>query len=264
MFGFKNIIFEKKSGVSWLLTMNRPAAMNALNSEVFKELNLVLDAIEKMSFSEINSVILTGAGEKAFVAGADIKELSGLTVSQGEAFARVGQQTMQRIVDCKVPWIAAVNGFALGGGLELALSCDFILASENAQFGLPEVSLGLIPGFAGTVRLAQAIGRRRALQLTMTGEMISANLAYDWGLINKTTLTDELIPIAESLVSQMSKKSPLAIQMAKESIHTNCDLNSQEAQNYEAIKFGLLFSTNDMKEGTSAFIEKRKPVFKGN
>lgn len=261
---YQTLKFEKHENQTWILTLQRPEALNALNSLVFEEMTEVLKKIEAMSFSEIRSLVITGSGEKAFVAGADIKELAELNEEQGKAFAKIGQKVFFALTQLKVPVIAAVNGFALGGGLELALGCDFIFASSNAKFSLPEVSLGLIPGFAGTVRLAQAVGLRRAQQMTLSGEMITAETALQWGLVNKVTNPGEVVAEALKTAAMIATRSPVAVKMAKNVIYKEWDLAMTPAEEVEASAFGYLFTTEDMKEGTQAFIGKRKAEFKGN
>lgn len=260
---YQTLSFEQKENQTWILTIQRPESLNALNSLVFEEMTDVIKKIQAMSFSEIRSLIITGSGEKAFVAGADIKELAGLNEEQGKLFAKKGQQVFFALTQLKVPVIAAVNGFALGGGLELALGCDFIFASSNAKFSLPEVSLGLIPGFAGTVRLAQAVGLRRAQQMTLTGEMITAETAERWGLVNKVTNPGEVVVEALKTSAVIATRSPMAVKTAKHVIYKEWDLAMPDAEESEASAFGSLFITADMKEGTQAFIEKRKSLFKG-
>ena len=260
---FKTIQLEQKNNGVWLLTVNRPESLNALNSTVLDEMGDALRQIGEMSYQDARALIITGAGEKAFVAGADIKELSDLNEEQARAFAIRGQGIFHELTLLKIPVIAAVNGFALGGGCELALGCDFIYAAENAKFGLPEVSLGLIPGFGGTVRMARAIGQRRARELTYTGNMISADEAFRMGLVNKVVPAAELMATVMKTVEAILVKAPVAVGASKISINQAWDMDVEEAQKNEARIFADLFTTDDVREGTKAFIEKRKPQFKG-
>lgn len=252
----------RENGV-WVLTIQRPEALNALNSSVLNDIADALRQIGEMNFENGRALIITGAGEKAFVAGADIKEISELDEEQAFAFAQRGQSIFHELNLLNIPVIAAVNGFALGGGLELALGCDFIFAAENAKFGLPEVSLGLIPGFGGTVRLARAVGIRKARELTYTGEIIDAKEAFALGLVNKVVPLPELMPTVMKTVNAILAKGPVAVAAAKKSINESYELDVDAAQKSEAKYFAGLFETEDMIEGTRAFIEKRKPVFTG-
>jgi len=242
-----------------IITINRPDKMNALNRDVFNELDGVLDDVYKNS--DIKSVIITGAGNKAFVAGADISEFQNIELSQATDLARRGQEVFDKIENCPKPIVAAVNGFALGGGCELALSCHFIYASENAKFGQPEVNLGLMPGYGGTQRLTQLVGRNMAMELLMSGNMISAKEAIDCGLVNKVVSQEELLPAAKSILGIIQTKAPIAISNIIECVN-NFD-HTQQGYDFEIKKFGECFATEDMKEGVSAFLEKRKPNFRG-
>lgn len=262
-FNYKTLMLEQKMPGVWLMTINRPEALNALNSTVLNEMGEVLRQIGEMHYQDARALIITGSGEKAFVAGADIKEIHELDEEKAMIFAQRGQSIFHELTLLKIPVIAAVNGFALGGGCELALGCDFIYASENAKFGLPEVSLGLIPGFGGTVRLARAIGQRRARELTYTGNMITASEAHSMGLVNKVFPQVELITGVLKAVDAILSKAPIALGLAKKSINQAWDMDVEEAQRFEASLFADLFSTEDVKEGTGAFIEKRKAQFKG-
>lgn len=262
-FSFSTIKLEQKSNAVWLLTIHRPDSLNALNSTVLNEMGEALRQIGEMDYSDARALIITGSGEKAFVAGADIKEINALDEEKAMAFAERGQSIFHELTLLKIPVIAAVNGFALGGGCELALGCDFIYASENAKFGLPEVSLGLIPGFGGTVRMARAIGQRRARELTYTGGMITAAEAQTMGLVNKVVPQAELMNTVMKTVEAILVKAPIAVGSAKYSINQAWDMDVEEAQKNEARIFAELFSSEDVKEGTGAFIEKRKAEFKG-
>lgn len=262
-FSYKTIHLEMKDNGVWILTIQRPEALNALNSQVLNEMGDALRQIGEIDFENARALVITGSGEKAFVAGADIKEIAGLDEEQAVAFSQRGQSIFHELNLLKIPVIAAVNGFALGGGLELALGCDFIFASENAKFGLPEVSLGLIPGFGGTVRLARAVGIRKARELTYTGELINAQEAFSLGLVNKVVPAPELMETVMKTVSMILTRGPVAVATAKKSINQAYEQDVEEAQKTEARYFGELFATEDVREGTRAFIEKRKPDFKG-
>jgi enoyl-CoA hydratase len=262
-FSYKAINLELKDNGVWVLTIQRPEALNALNAQILNDMADALRQIGEMSYENTRALVITGSGEKAFVAGADIKEISELNEEQAMAFAQRGQSIFHELNLLKIPVIAAVNGFALGGGLELALACDFIYASEEAKFGLPEVSLGLIPGFGGTVRLARAVGIRKARELTYTGDMISATEALHLGLVNKVVPKAELLGTVMRTVSTILSRGPIAVAAAKKSINQAYELDVDEAQKTEAQHFAYLFTTEDVREGTRAFIEKRKPVFKG-
>ena len=244
----------------YIITVNRPDKLNALNRTVIEELSSAVDDV--YSNDEIRSAVITGSGEKAFVAGADISEFLQLNSDEGEALAKRGQQMVfDKIENSRKPIVAAVNGFALGGGCELALACHFIIASDNAKFGQPEVNLGLIPGYGGTQRLTQLIGRNRAMQLIMTGEMIKAEDAEKYGLVNKVVAPGKLLEEVKAILQAIHTKSPLAISKIIETIN-NFD-HTQQGYDFEMQKFGECFGTEDMKEGVHAFLEKRKPVFKG-
>jgi enoyl-CoA hydratase len=219
--------------------------------------------LAELSYEDVKALIITGSGEKSFVAGADIKEMMDMNEDQAVQFSKRGQSIFHEISLLKIPVVAAVNGFALGGGLELALACDFIIASENAKFGLPEVSLGLIPGFGGTVRLPRAVGIRKARELTYSGEMINATEALRLGLVNQVVQQAELIPTVLKKIELILTRSPLAVAEAKKSMNQAYDLETEPALENEAQIFGGLAGSHDTKEGTKAFVEKRKPVFKG-
>ncbi|HEY2725718.1 MAG TPA: enoyl-CoA hydratase-related protein [Parafilimonas sp.] len=244
----------------FIITINRPEKLNALNKTVIEELSAAIDEVH--ANDEIKSAIITGAGEKAFVAGADISEFLSLGEKSGEELARKGQQNVfDKIENSLKPIIAAVNGFALGGGCELALACHFIIASENAKFGQPEVNLGLIPGYGGTQRLAQLIGRNRAMQFIMTGEMINAKDAGQYGIANRVVSQKELLDETKKILQAINTKASLAIAKVIEVIN-NFD-HTQQGYDFEIKKFGECFSTEDVKEGVTAFLEKRRANFKG-
>ena len=240
------------------ITINRPDKLNALNRVVLDELDNVIDSV--YTDDNIKAVIITGAGEKAFVAGADISEFISVEDNEGVPLAKRGQDIFFKIENCPKPVIAAVNGFALGGGCELAMACHFRLASSNAKFGQPEVNLGLIPGYGGTQRLTMHIGKGKAMELMMTGNMIDANEAKALGLINYVEAPENLIPKAKEILSIIITKSPIVISRIIEAV--NFYFN-KEGFNEEVKLFGEVFSSADKKEGTAAFLEKRKPVFKG-
>lgn len=244
----------------FIITINRPDKLNALNKEVLEELNSALDEVEKNS--EIKSVIITGAGPKSFVAGADISEFIGLDKEQARKLAKKGQDCFARIENSSKPIIAAVNGFALGGGCELAMSCHFRLASDNAKFGQPEVNLGLVPGYGGTQRLVQLIGKGKAIELLISAAMIDANEAKDLGLVNYVTTADQLMEQAKKLMSLINSKAPLAVAGCIKA--ANAVFNeSVDGYELEIEEFGNCFGTVDMIEGTTAFLEKRKAAFTG-
>ena len=242
-----------------VVTINRPDKMNALNRAVMSDLNSVMDDIE--SNDAIRAAVITGAGPKAFVAGADISEFLGLTAEEGTELAKTGQDVFFRIERSTKPVVAAVNGFALGGGCELAMACHIRLASEHARFGQPEVNLGLIPGYGGTQRLAQLVGKGRAMELLLSGNMIDAATAHRYGLVNHVTSAEELLPQTLALLEVIVSKAPLALAKC---IHAANEAYGSQGYQTELSAFGACFQTNDMKEGTTAFLEKRKPVFRGN
>lgn len=256
---YTTLLTSLENGI-FFVTVNRPDKLNALNKDVMNDLDAVLNEIE--SNAEIKAVIITGSGQKAFVAGADISEFVGLNTEEGKALAKKGQDIFFRIENCTKPVVAAVNGFALGGGCELAMACHFRVASDNAKFGQPEVNLGLIPGYGGTQRLVQLIGKGRALELVMTGNMIDASIALEYGLVNHVVPQDDLLPKAKMILEQIIAKAPLAI--AKCITAANAVFSNENGYDVELKSFGDCFNTNDMKEGTAAFLEKRKPQFKGN
>ena len=255
---YKNIISEHKNGICYL-TINRPKQLNALNAATIDELN---NAIVKADKDElIRSIILTGSDKKAFVAGADIKEFSSFDVASGEALARKGQELLFDLLEnIGTPSIAAINGFALGGGLELAMASHIRIASYNAKMGLPEVSLGVIPGYGGTQRLANLVGKGKAMEMITTAGMISANQAKEWGLVNHVCSEEELIFTAEKIAEKIKRNSPAAIAKAIKSVNAGFiyDVNGFEVEKKE---FGNCFGTSEFIEGTNAFMQKRKPNF---
>ncbi|HEY2855634.1 MAG TPA: enoyl-CoA hydratase-related protein [Gemmatimonadaceae bacterium] len=242
------------------LTVNRPDKLNALNAALIGELGTAIDELQ--SRDDVAGIILTGAG-RAFVAGADISELSNQNAVDGKRLARRGQEIFRRFELSAKPTLAAVNGFALGGGCELAMSCQLRLASEAAKFGQPEVKLGLIPGYGGTQRLPRLVGRGRAMQLILTGEMIDAQEAYRIGLVNRVVAADQLIPAATAVIQQMLTNAPLALAACIDMVDRGLEMPLDDALSLEATQFGVLISTSDTAEGTRAFLEKRAPRFRG-
>jgi enoyl-CoA hydratase len=242
------------------ITVNRPDKLNAINATVMSELDSVMD--EVYSNTEIRSAILTGAGPKSFVAGADIREFQGLSVEEGSKLAKRGLDVFFKIENSPKPVVAAVNGFALGAGCEVAMACQFRIASENAKFGQPEVNLGLIPGYGGTQRLVQLMGKGRAIELLVSGNMIDANTALQYGLVNHVVPHEQLLDKAKSILSVVNSKAPLAIAKCIEAANAVYD-ESKDGYEIEIKGFGECFGTEDMKEGTAAFLEKRKAEFKG-
>ncbi len=254
------VLFQQEDGIA-TITINRPKQMNALNPEVLNQLEQALDRAEKDKDAKV--ILITGAGEKAFVAGADIAEMSKMTPLEAKEFSKLGQKVFRKIEQIKKPVIAVVNGYALGGGLELAISCDYILASENAQLGQPEVGLGIFPGFGGTQRLVRILGKLRAKELVFFGERITAQKAYEMGLVNEIVPQDKLMERAKELAKKLMEKGLVAIGLVKTAIERGADLDLDSALLIEQTLFGLCFDTHDQKEGMSAFLEKRKPQFKG-
>jgi enoyl-CoA hydratase len=257
---FENIILKTENGIGQI-TINRPSKLNALNAATIQELHHAFSSLKENV--EVKVIILTGEGEKAFVAGADISEFAKFSVNQGAQLAAQGQEQLFNFIEnLQAPVIAAINGFALGGGLELAMACHFRIASDNAKMGLPEVSLGVIPGYGGTQRLPQLIGKGRAMELIMTAGMIDAETAKSYGLINHVVPQNELLEFTKTIASKIMRSSPVAIGKAITAINANFKdgINGFET---EIECFGACFGTEDFKEGTTAFLEKRKPVFTG-
>lgn len=255
---YKNLLYDENQSIA-IVTINRPDKLNALNSETLKELEIVFNHIDENK--NVNVVILTGTGEKAFVAGADISELSHCTKETGKDFAEFGQRIFDLIENFDKPVIAAVNGFALGGGCELALACHIRLASETAKFGQPEVNLGIIPGYGGTQRLARLVNSGRAAEYILTGNMIDSNDALSIGLVNHVYKQKELIPNAIKLAERISSKGQIAVRKALKSIVSINNLPQTDGMKLEAKLFGECCDTSDFNEGTTAFLEKRKPNF---
>ncbi|MGB9730555.1 MULTISPECIES: enoyl-CoA hydratase/isomerase family protein [Calditerrivibrio] len=244
------------------LVIDRPNALNALNSDVIAELQSFFE--KAMNDCSIKAIVLTGGGEKSFVAGADIKEMVNLTAQDSMNFARKGQQLLLTMYNCPKPIIAAVNGYALGGGFEMSLCCDMIFASENAKFGFPEVTLGIIPGFGGTQILRRLVGEKAAKYLILSGEIISAAEAYRMNVVNRLFKTpEEVVSGAVEFAAKIAKNSPSSVAYAKKAVNVSFDLSLERGLEYESSLFGTLFNTEDQKEGMKAFIEKRKAEFKG-
>jgi len=257
---FENLLYEKRNGIGYV-TVNRPQKLNALNRKTMEEVEECFQEI--VSDDEVRAVILTGAGEKAFVGGADINELAVQTPVEGKEMSLRGQKILDLIEHLGKPVIAAINGYALGGGCELALACTLRIASENARLGQPEVKLGIIPGYAGTQRLPRLVGKGRALEVILSGEQISAAEAYRMGLVNQVVPAPDLIPAAEKLAQKIIANAPLAVKFALEAVNHGLEMPEAEGQFLEATLFGLCCTTADMKEGTRAFLEKRPARFTG-
>ncbi|MGV6830194.1 MAG: enoyl-CoA hydratase/isomerase family protein [bacterium] len=257
---YNNILLSHSNGLA-TITINRPSKLNALNSETIGELHDALEACN--TNDDVKVIVLTGSGEKAFVAGADISEFADFNVEEGAALAAKGHDKLFNYVEnLSTPVIAAVNGFALGGGLELAMSCHFRIASDNAKMGLPEVSLGVIPGYGGTQRLPQLIGKGRAMEMIMTAGMIDANKALNYGLVNAVVSQEELLPLAEKLAGKIMRNSSVAIGAAIKAVNANYT-DGVNGYKVEISQFGECFGTEDFVEGTTAFLEKRKADFPG-
>ena len=256
---YQNILFEIKNHTG-LVTINRPDKLNALNNQTINEIEDVIKSIK--SNPDIFIVVITGSGEKAFVAGADIAELNNLEVISAKEFSEKGNRVFRSIETLDKPIIAAVNGFALGGGCELALACHIRIASDNAKFGQPEVNLGIIPGYGGTQRLSRVINSARALEMILTGDMISADEAFRIGLVNKVYPQAELLNKTLELAEKIASKGQQAIRFALKAVKATDNMSLSEGLSYEASLFALTCGTEDFKEGTSAFLQKRKPDFK--
>lgn len=255
---FENILIEKNNSLAKLI-INRPKKLNALNKATISELSVAFKKLE--DDVNIQVIVLTGSGDKSFVAGADISEFADFSVKEGASLARKGQEKLFDFIEnLSTPVIAAINGFALGGGLELAMSCHFRIASDNAKMGLPEVSLGVIPGYGGTQRLPQLVGKGKAMEMIMTAGMISADEAKEYGLVNYVTTQDELLILAEKISKKIMRNSSVAISAAIRAINASFK-DGVNGFDIEIDEFGECFGTNDFKEGTSAFLEKRKPNF---
>jgi enoyl-CoA hydratase len=257
---YKHILIEVTDNIGWV-KINRPESLNALNSEVVASLGHALQDVEQDA--SVKVVVITGAGEKAFVAGGDIKEMADMTPMAARAFARTGQQLIEYIEKMTKPVIAAVNGYALGGGLELALACDFIYASEKARLGLPEVTLGVIPGFGGTQNLARLIGPNKAREMIFSGKQLTAKQAMEWGIVNEVFPPEQLVPKVMEIAQAIARNGMIAVASAKDSIVNGLHMPKEDGLRYESSLFATLFATEDQKEGMQAFIAKRKSEFKG-
>jgi enoyl-CoA hydratase len=257
---YENILVEMRGPVA-VITLNRPKVLNALNAATLRELDAAVT--ESAGKREIRVILLTGAGEKAFAAGADIQELAQVSALEGHELALRGQRIFDRIENCGKPVIACVNGFALGGGCELAMACTFRIASETAKFGQPEVKLGLIPGYGGSQRLPRLVGKGAALKLLLTGEIISAAEALRIGLVEEIVSPDQLLPRAEQIAQAIAAVAPIAVEKCMDAVHAGYDLSLREALDLEASLFGLCCATEDKAEGTKAFLEKRAASWKG-
>lgn len=257
---YENLLLEKKNSIAYV-TVNRPKVLNALNMATMDELRAAFTDVK--NDPSVRVAILTGAGEKAFIAGADIGELSKHDAASGKEYTHRGQSVLDLIENLGKPVIACINGFALGGGCEIAMACTMRLASENAKLGQPEVKLGIIPGYGGTQRLPRLVGKGIAMQLALTGEMITAQEAHRIGLVNEVTPAAELIPRAEAIAGKIIANAPLAVQYAMEAVNKGLEMTLQEGLYLEAVLFGVSCATEDKKEGTTAFLEKRPPQFKG-
>jgi enoyl-CoA hydratase len=257
---FDNLLFERDGAVA-IVTFNRPKVLNALNAATMRDLESALDALA--SDAEVKAIVLTGTGEKAFVAGADINELAVLTPAQGKEHARLGQRILDRIEQLGKPVIAAINGFALGGGCELALACTMRIAADTARLGQPEINLGIIPGYGGSQRLPRLVGKGRALEILLTGDMIPAQRAYEIGLVNQVVPAAALMTAARTMAMTLASKAPLATRYIIEAVNQGLEMPLAQGQFLETALFGAIASTEDTKEGTTAFLEKRKAAWKG-
>lgn len=260
MNGSTRVLYGTKDGIA-RITISRPEKLNALDRQTVQEIDRVVASAGQDP--SVGVLIITGAGEKAFVAGADIGELASQTPVEGTAYARAGQAVLDRLERLGKPSIAAINGYALGGGLELAMACTLRVAAESAKLGQPEVALGIIPGYGGTQRLARLVGAGRALEMILTGEPIDAREALRVGLLNRVVPAAELLPAAEALARTILTRGPVALRYALQAVHEGLQTTLNEGLSMEAALFGLCCATEDMREGTRAFVEKRKPAFKG-
>jgi len=256
---YANLRFENENGIG-VIAINRPQSLNALNCALLEELDSLCALIAKDI--TIRAVIITGMGDKAFIAGADIVEMRELSALEGREFAKKGQMVLSKIENLPQPVIAAINGFALGGGCELAMACDIRIAAETAKFGQPEVTLGITAGFGGTQRLTRLVGKGLAKELLFTGDMIDASEAYRIGLVNKVVAQHVLMDTVKALASKIASRAPIAVKLSKAAINTGVNMDLESAVAYEAETFGICFASHDQKEGMAAFLEKRKPIFK--
>jgi enoyl-CoA hydratase len=258
--GFENLLLER-DGATAIVTINRPAVLNALNAPTIDALRRVM--LELQRDAGVRVIVLTGAGEKAFVAGADINELAVQTPTSGREHALKGQHVFDLIENLGKPVVAAINGFALGGGCELAMACTLRIAADTARLGQPEINLGLIPGYAGTQRLSRLVGKGRALEMILTGAPVAAAEAHRIGLVNRVVPAADLLAEARKLAAQLAASAPVAVRYIIDAVNKGLEMPFAEACRYEATLFGLVASTDDMREGTKAFLEKRKPTFTG-
>ena len=257
---YENLLIETREHIA-TVTVNRPKVLNALNRKTVEELDTCFRSLQQDE--QVRAVILTGAGDKAFVAGADIRELATYSPQAAKESALRGQAVFSRIENLGKPTIAAINGYALGGGCELALACSLRIASQTARLGQPEVKLGIIPGYGGTQRLPRLIGKGMALQLILSGEPLSAEEALQWGLVNQVVTPDQLLPTAEGIARKTLANAPLAVQYCLEAVHQGLNMSLEQGLFLEGTLFGMSFATEDMREGTRAFLEKRSPRFTG-
>ncbi len=257
---FETLLVDRDGAVA-TLTINRPTVLNALNTQTLDELRRAI--LELKHDDTVRVVILTGSGEKSFVAGADINELAAQTPTSGRDHALAGQHVLDLIENMGKPVIAAINGYALGGGCELAMACTIRIAADTAKLGQPEINLGIIPGYAGTQRLSRLVGRGAALEILLTGDQMSAADAYRIGLVNRVVTPANLLGEARKLAQTLASKAPIAIRYILDAVNGGLQMSFREAENHEATLFGLVSTTDDMREGTRAFLEKRKPEFKG-
>jgi len=256
----ENVLYEKNGPIAYV-TLNRPKVLNALNKAMWADLRTAFE--DARDDAAVRGVILTGAGDKAFIAGADISELASITAVEAEKSSSYGQEVLNLVENLGKPVIAAINGFALGGGCETAMACTIRVAAESAKFGQPEVKLGLIPGGGGTQRMPRLVGKGRALQLILSGEIISAQEAYGVGLVNEVVPAAELIPRVEAILNEIFSNAPLAVKYSLEAVNKGLETSQSEGLSLEASLFGLCAGTDDKREGTQAFLEKRKPQFQG-
>jgi enoyl-CoA hydratase/carnithine racemase len=256
----ENVLYEKKGAIAYV-TLNRPKVLNALNQRTWQDLRAAFE--DAQDDADVRGVILTGAGDKAFIAGADISELAQVSAVQAERSSTYGQEVLNLVENLGKPVVAAINGFALGGGCETAMACTIRIAVENAKFGQPEVKLGVPPGGGGTQRLPRLVGKGRALQLILSGEMISAQEAYRIGLVNEVVPASDLIPRAETILKQIFANAPLAVRYSLEAVNKGLETSQTEGLALEASFFGLCAGTEDKQEGTQAFLQKRAPQFQG-
>lgn len=257
---WKNILVTKEENIA-LLTINRPKVLNALNAETVEEIGQAMEQLE--ADADVKVIIITGAGERAFVAGADISFMSKLTPLEARNFARKGQQVLSKIENLSKPVIAAINGFALGGGCELAMACDIRVASENARLGQPEVNLGIMAGFGGTQRLTRLVNPGWAKEILFTADQYDARTAQSIGLVNHVVPAEQLLDFCRNMANRIAQRGPLAVRLSKEAVNEGLEMDLEKALAHEADLFGVLFSTTDRQEGIAAFLEKRKPEFQG-